>query len=309
MSNTVIAIRSSGVASNVPNPASLVYGEISINYADGILYYRTAADTLGSIFVVEPAGLNREIQFNDSGSFGSNSDFTYNKTTGVLSVPEINSNTTIRISDVANSAFSQANLAFTKANSANSLAQAAYDKANTGTTAVYSNTAPSSPTIGLQWVNTDTGIKYDYTDDGDTFQWVELGPTSVAVPVIGYTTQVVLTGTTTDATEKEIFINAVSNNRIVLSSNTTSYYTIDVVARRTDVVGESASFFVKATAANNSGTVSDVGSIYEVVVARDDVGFSVDARANNTTKSINIYVTGVAGKTLNWKAVVTTLEV
>jgi hypothetical protein len=296
MSNTTIALRSSGATGNVPNALSLAYGEFALNYADGIIYYRTDSNTVGSIFVVEPVGLNREIQFNDSGSFGSNSDFTYNKTTGVLSVSEIISNTTIRILNVANSAFSQANLAF--------------DKANTGTSAiVYSNTAPSSPTVGLQWVNTDTGVKYDYTNDGDTFQWIELGPTSVAVPVIGYTTQVVLTGTTTDATEKEIFINAVSNNRITLSSNATSYYTIDVVARRTDVVGESASFFVKATAANNTGTVSDVGSIYEVVVARDDVGFSVDARANNTTKSINIYVTGVAGKTLNWKAVVTTLEV
>jgi hypothetical protein len=314
MANTIIKLKNSGAIGNVP---TILYpGELAINYGDGKLYYGNSSNS-ASLFNTDPhpVGLNQEIQFNDFGIFGSSANLKFNSSTKTLTTDNIvvtgniTSNIITRIGGVSNSAFGQANLAFDKANSANSLAQSAYDKANSASGIVYSSTPPDFPTVGLQWVNIDTGIKYDYTNDGDTYQWIELGPTTVAVPVVGYTTQVVFVGTTSDNIEKEIFINGINNNRIRISGNTTSYYTIDVVARRTDGPGESGSFFLKATAANNSGTISDVGSVYEVVVARDDVGFTIDARANNTTKSINIYVTGVTGKTLNWKAVVTTLEV
>lgn len=39
-----------------------------------------------------PGGANSQVQFNDSGSFGGNSGFTFNKTTGVLSTIQIQSN-------------------------------------------------------------------------------------------------------------------------------------------------------------------------------------------------------------------------
>jgi hypothetical protein len=79
MSNTVIALKSSGTASNVVNANNLVYGELAINYADGILYYKTASNTVGSIKTAQPGGLNTEIQFNDSGVFGGSSNFVYQK--------------------------------------------------------------------------------------------------------------------------------------------------------------------------------------------------------------------------------------
>jgi hypothetical protein len=79
MSNTVIALKSSGIASNVVSANNLVYGELAINYADGILYYKTASNTIGSIKTAQPGGLNTEIQFNDSGVFGGSSNFVYQK--------------------------------------------------------------------------------------------------------------------------------------------------------------------------------------------------------------------------------------
>lgn len=45
-----------------------------------------------------------------------------------------------------------------------------------GTTTTYSNTAPSSPTAGQIWINSDTGTEYTYINDGNSSQWVELGP-------------------------------------------------------------------------------------------------------------------------------------
>jgi hypothetical protein len=89
MANTVIALRQSGATGNTPSLGVLANGELSLNYADGILYYKTAANTLGSIRTTQPAGLTTEIQFNDAGSFGSNSEFNFNKTTGTLNVRNI----------------------------------------------------------------------------------------------------------------------------------------------------------------------------------------------------------------------------
>jgi hypothetical protein len=93
MANTVISLRSSGVSSNTPSLGVLANGELSLNFADGILYYKSAANTLGSIRTTQPTGLNQEIQFNDSGSFGSNASLTFDKTTTTLTTNNFTANT------------------------------------------------------------------------------------------------------------------------------------------------------------------------------------------------------------------------
>jgi hypothetical protein len=95
MANTVIAIRSSGTAAATPSLGVLANGELSINYADGIIYYKTSANTLGSIRTTQPAGLTTEVQYNDAGSFGSNANFTFNKTIATLNVKNINVTTNL----------------------------------------------------------------------------------------------------------------------------------------------------------------------------------------------------------------------
>lgn len=122
-----------------------------------------------------------------------------------------------------------------------------------------------------------------------------------------YTHQYVLHGTTTDATETEILTTA--STRIPVSTNTTLFYEISIVARRTDATGESGSWHLKGCVDNFSGTVADVGNVYEIAVAQDDVSLAVDARADDTNNSINIYVTGAASKTIRWTAIVKTTEV
>jgi hypothetical protein len=117
----------------------------------------------------------------------------------------------------------------------------------------------------------------------------------------------IVRGITTNATETELFIDGA--NRIPVSANSTMFYTVDLVARRTDATDESAGFYLKGVVDNFSNTVADVGNLYEVIVARDSASYSVDARANNSTDTINIYVTGVAGKTIRWVGLVRTVEV
>lgn len=118
----------------------------------------------------------------------------------------------------------------------------------------------------------------------------------------------ILRGTTTGNTETELYLDT-ANTRIPVRANTTIFYSADIVGRRTDVTGESAGYEIKGVVDNFAGTVSDVGSLYELVVAEDDANLSVDARADDTNNTINFYVTGSTGKTIRWTALVRTTEV
>jgi len=542
MANTVIALRSSGVASNTPSLGVLANGELSINFADGIIYYKSSSNTLGSIRTTAVSGLTTEVQFNDAGVFGANANFTFNKTLATLNVKNINVSTnlvTVNLTAtsittgtgaggiiaganviysnifVANSTttstsnttgaiisngglgvkgnvyadaiydggievISFANQAFTQANSANVLAQAAYNQANTDyttistTAGVYGNAShvtvttltangrvsaitntaiaitstsvtgvmtfaqgganattyttggllTSNGTAFVSVANTGTAGTYgnasyvpiittdaygrvtsvsnvaivasgiaNTTVTDDTFTGT--GSTTIytmasaatqntvlvaingilqpntAYTIVNSNTTITMTeapglndtvnikritgsgtsggggssttlttsnttltatsngttlvvgnfastndaiqkqylvrNTTTNATESELMIDA--TNRISVNTNTTVFFTADIVARRTDAINESASFFLKGAADNFSGTVAAVGSLYEVIVARDDASYLVDVRANNTTKTLNIYVTGVAGKTIRWVGNINTVEV
>jgi hypothetical protein len=93
MSNTIIELKHSQVSGNTPS--SLANGEISINTYDGIFYYKNPAGTITPFAKYPgPAGLDGEIQFNDSGVLGSTANLSINKTTGTLAARGV---------DVANS--------------------------------------------------------------------------------------------------------------------------------------------------------------------------------------------------------------
>jgi hypothetical protein len=86
MSNTRIVLHSSGVSGNIPSLGVIEHGELALNFADGALYYKTEANTIGTIRTAQPAGLTTEVQFNDAGSFGSDGGLSFNKTTKKLDV-------------------------------------------------------------------------------------------------------------------------------------------------------------------------------------------------------------------------------
>jgi len=88
---TTIILKNSGTTGNIPTSANLQFGELAINYADGLLFYKAANGTVLSI----------------SGSGGGGG-------TGNGSA-----------------AFDQANLAFAQANVANTTAVAAFESSNT----------------------------------------------------------------------------------------------------------------------------------------------------------------------------------
>lgn len=93
MSNTIIELRHSYVTGNVPS--SLANGEIAINTYDGKLFYRGGpSNTIQTIERYSgPAGLDTEIQFNDSGVLGSSANLTFNKLTGLFRTGNVTANT------------------------------------------------------------------------------------------------------------------------------------------------------------------------------------------------------------------------
>jgi len=129
MANTVIQLKHSTLTGNVPS--SLANGEISINNHDGKFFYSTPAGVVTTHYpYLGPAGLNKEIQFNDSGTLGSNSGLAFDKTSGSLNV-----STSLNVSGrdlgaYVNSAFTTANTPSHVANSASSYANAAFSTAN-----------------------------------------------------------------------------------------------------------------------------------------------------------------------------------
>ena len=130
MANTVIQLKHSTEPGNVPS--SLANGEISINNRDGKFFYSTPANVVITHYPYPgPAGLNTEIQFNDSGVLGSDSGLTYNKTTDVLTVVGGAIVGGVNVTPQIQFAFTQANSAFTAANSAGVYANGAFAKANT----------------------------------------------------------------------------------------------------------------------------------------------------------------------------------
>lgn len=117
MSNaTTIILKNSGTTGNVPAPANLQFGELAINYADGILYYKAANGTVLSI--------------SGGGGGAGNSQLAFNQAN--LAFDQANIAITIAISgyEQANIARDHANGSFANANAAGTIASAAFDAAN-----------------------------------------------------------------------------------------------------------------------------------------------------------------------------------
>ena len=157
MANTVIALKKSATPSAVP--ASLEYGELALNYADGKIFYKAANGSIYSISGNPPAGF---ATVNANGTFivAGTSEALFSLVPGDfinITGDAINDKITI---------------------SAN--VQSVFDRANAAAKVTMSNTAPTGNNAGDFWWNSDLGRLLIYYNDGDTSQWVEatamLGP-------------------------------------------------------------------------------------------------------------------------------------
>jgi len=86
---------------------------------------------------------------------------------------------------------------------------------------------------------------------------------------------------------------------LALSDNTTYMVDARIVARRTDVVGDTGIFQEVVKAKRESAGVAQLLSEFQAVATRDDVG--MEAFWDVTGNTLQLKVTGVAGKTIKWQ--------
>ena len=194
MANKVL-LKKSSVAAKVPVVGDLDYGELALNYQDGKLYYKKADNSIdsfsagvagvssvgGNTGVVTATQLITSINTQDGLGGGITALATVNSNVGSFgsasAVPIITVNAKGLITGVTTTTITS--LPTQTGNTGKYLT-------TNGTTAswnyaaatIVSATAPVSPVIGMKWLDTTTTTEYTYIDDGDSSQWVELGPLS-----------------------------------------------------------------------------------------------------------------------------------
>lgn len=112
----------------------------------------------------------------------------------------------------------------------------------------------------------------------------------------------------TDGTEVELFLDG-TDDRLVLPSDTTWQYDITIIARRTDVDGEGASYRFMGGIDNNAGTVALVGAQVEETEIEDTAAWDCNVAADDTNDALTMKCTGEAAKTIRWVANITLVEV
>jgi len=108
---TQLQYNNAGVFGGIPNVTfsngNLSLGNVSnVKMTGGTTGYILSTDGDGNLSWIastgSPGGTNQMVQFNDSGSFGGEADFTYNSSTNLLSVPSIKSNATANFQGATN---------------------------------------------------------------------------------------------------------------------------------------------------------------------------------------------------------------
>ena len=169
------------------------------------------------------------------------------------------------------------------------------------------NSVPSTSDIVVGEMAVNTADKKIYIRDSSD-NIITLGSAAAGATANAITQQYILTGTTSNATETEIFVGGVSNSRVGVAANSTVMYSVDIVARRTDSDGVGAGYHLKGIIDHNSGTTADVGNLYEIILAEDNTALAVDVGADATNDAIYVKVTGIAGHSYRWVALLTTTE-
>jgi hypothetical protein len=96
--------------------------------------------------------------------------------------------------------------------------------------------------------------------------------------------------------------------RISIEDDTTMTFSALFVARRTDANNESAGYKIEGVIDRNAGTVALVGPVLHFALAEDQAPWTVEASADNVNKALVFFATGEVGKTIIWRAIVTTVK-
>lgn len=183
----------------------------------------------------------------------------------------------------------------------------------TGPTGTSGPTGPTGPTLQLYDENPVSFNAPNATGDNAialgnsavSDQYGELSHSSGRFVANGDAQQMwfVLRGTTTNATDTEIFTDG-ATGRMVLPDNTCWTVNILITAYRTDAADEGAGYQVLAVILRNTGAASTriIGSVNRTTIGEDNGSWNVFVDEDTTNGSLRIQVRGQTSKTVNWVA-------
>jgi hypothetical protein len=290
---TTIRLKKSGATGNVPSNTELEFGELALNYADGVLYYKNNTGTVSQISgssanTFETINANGTLLIPDSNTdilsvgSGQGIHITANSLTDTLSIgvrfnDTVTSNS-IETAATANSvkiAYDQASLAYAKANAPITVKEIYASNSNVV------NTFANISTIQF---DADSGMAV--VDEGNNAVTIQLNSTFKTWNINGGPGLVAF-GLDT--------VNFVSANGISLSANNLSSpktFTINApeLANAYDKANSAYSLAESALAeAEDAANTVQVLKNNSVVASRSNLNF-------NDTATINVSATSVTGK-------------
>lgn len=174
-----------------------------------------------------------------------------------------------------------------------------------------SNVAGQNPIMESLGDDTDIGLRLDVKGNADLEIFGTIlqsdGGFSAADDAAYRSINVKIS--TTDATVTDLLNNG--TEAIAITDDTTILFEIQLVARRTDVAGESAGyrFFGVIERATGVGTTQFVDTPVKEIMAEDDSDWDANVTADTSNGTLDIEVTGEAGKTIRWVASVSLTQV
>jgi hypothetical protein len=117
---------------------------------------------------------------------------------------------------------------------------------------------------------------------------------------------------TVNSAATEMFVDGTGGStRLTLPDNSTWHFTATVTGHRTDAGDGHAGYKVEGVIYRNSGanTIAIQGSVIKSVIAESNPSWDINIVADTTNGSLKINVTGQAGKTVRWVALIDTVEI
>ena len=114
-------------------------------------------------------------------------------------------------------------------------------------------------------------------------------------------------GATTDATPTKIFLasGGSTDGNLVIGTSTTVQFTVWVQASKNDSSSDGACYKLEGAVTrdnNGSNNPTLLGSVSKTVIHESDAGMDVAITIDNTTKALDLTVTGKAATNFNWLA-------
>lgn len=114
-----------------------------------------------------------------------------------------------------------------------------------------------------------------------------------------------LSGTTSNNTQAEIFVDGVASSRMTIATDTTWMFSAMVAARSTT---ESAGYKIEGVIKNDGGTTSLVGIAVKTVFAEEDSSWDITVEADDTNDALIFKVTGDSTDSVTWEVTVDKTE-